>query len=994
MASFNIDVRCDLNKPVTVRHLDGMVFSQDVHANRIRVSGYRDGEPVDLSGGSVSANIIRADGATVVQTGTISNNVCSVVLPSSAYAVPGPIAIFVKHSTSAGPTTSTIAAITGYVYKSTTDTIVDPGSVVPNVNQLLAMIEDCEEATAACIAATAAAPVIDDTAGAGDTNKVWSADKAAGENSERMAGIAPTYSSSATYAVGAYVHHNGHLYRCTTAIPSGEAWNSAHWTLAAIGTDLKNVKNQLESTINVHAADGNKGIETFDIYSKFEHFGLNTDGSYMQTQKYRVSCEGHISFGRDIVVNVKTGFRWGYIPFSQGAAGSWSGWKTSEYTIPSGTEFVVQIARATENTSEIADVLEFVSAVTFRTEMDDRITALKSDADYMLPFFSKNITFVDGKNVYSNNGTIHDSDTYSYAELRVAMLAGSVFTGHSNASPSSNNGLAFYDEQGNYISGFNNTVAGSYNWEINGTIPENAFLVRISCRTAYKSEFYLRYSWNKANENIENAIAKLNDTENRVDVLESKMQNITIPELRNGSAGNVGNANSVSTLYIYPIDFTKDSIHIEYTGDASLADEYYWAYCKFLGATDGMTSQAAYADSSITKTTYNAAQTDFVTPNPFYDLPTANLVGYDHIMFFLFRKKNGSFVPLRIATDQYSFRMSYKDGSEVQSYRNTDAAETVHDLLHAKHAKGNTGARLTLLHFSDLHKDTSALARIMKEAKGFTYDDAICTGDMVSNTYEQISSWWDESVLTCIGNHDSASYSSSTGYNWTALSMANRSAYYIEPFESGWGITHTSGTSYYYKDYSDAKVRLIVMDAMLYSSGGAEATAQTSWLEGLLESAITNNLHVLIAIHAPHGGAMAKDCSFSRYGQGTMPTYQDCNTPQDVIDAVAEKISGGLKFAGYIVGHTHQDNIWDAEGDGTQLMYCITCAAVSNADQWKQSDQHRDDQNDAYNIVTIDTANTLVKIIRGGGANMDDHMRTRKAICFNYSTGEMVGEVL
>ena len=75
MASIHINVKCDLNKPVTVRHLDGMVFSQDVKANRIIVSAFRDGNPLDLSSGSVSANIIRADGATVVQTGTISNNV-------------------------------------------------------------------------------------------------------------------------------------------------------------------------------------------------------------------------------------------------------------------------------------------------------------------------------------------------------------------------------------------------------------------------------------------------------------------------------------------------------------------------------------------------------------------------------------------------------------------------------------------------------------------------------------------------------------------------------------------------------------------------------------------------------------------------------------------------------------------------------------------------------------------------------------------------------
>lgn len=322
-------------------------------------------------------------------------------------------------------------------------------------------------------------------------------------------------------------------------------------------------------------------------------------------------------------------------------------------------------------------------------------------------------------------------------------------------------------------------------------------------------------------------------------------------------------------------------------------------------------------------------------------------------------------------------------------------AEVKKYLNNARHICGGVVNPLTLLHFSDLHADAEAMNRIV--AKSADYDDMIdgmiCTGDIVANTYAQITSWWNEKIMTCIGNHDTASYSNGV-YNWTALNMANRDAYYIAPFESEWGIVHTSGTSYYYKDYIDQNVRLIVMDAMLYNDNGAEATAQTTWLSGLLSDATTNDLHVIIAIHAPHGGATAIECSFSKYNQVALPTYTDCNTPQIVIDTVANAIENGLHFIGYIVGHTHQDNIWDAESNGKQLMYCITCASVNYVGQWENSDQNRNINEDAFNLITIDTQNTLVKIIRGGGADIDDHMRTRKAICFNYSTGEMVGEVL
>lgn len=321
--------------------------------------------------------------------------------------------------------------------------------------------------------------------------------------------------------------------------------------------------------------------------------------------------------------------------------------------------------------------------------------------------------------------------------------------------------------------------------------------------------------------------------------------------------------------------------------------------------------------------------------------------------------------------------------------------EVKNNLLNAKHQKGNLNTTLTLLHFSDLHADTEALLRISNVINKLNnkINDAICTGDIVSNSAGEISSWWNPNILTCIGNHDSASYSEGS-YDWTALSMADRDAYYISPFKDNWSIIHTTGTSYYYKDYTTAKVRLIVLDSMLYTDNGAEATAQNTWLESLLTNAISNNLHVLIAIHSPHGGASVKNCSFSKYNQSAMPTNSDCNTPQSVIDIVATAITNGLHFIGYLVGHTHQDNIWDAENDGTQLMYCITCAAVRQTAQWQNSDQNRDLYTDAFNLITIDTQNTLIKLIRGGGANIDDHMRPRKALCINYSTGEIVGENL
>lgn len=61
--------------------------------------------------------------------------------------------------------------------------------------------------------------------------------------------MAPAYSPSATYAVGAYVNHNGAIYRCTTAITTAEAWTAGHWAAVPLGADLEGQVSDLKTQI-------------------------------------------------------------------------------------------------------------------------------------------------------------------------------------------------------------------------------------------------------------------------------------------------------------------------------------------------------------------------------------------------------------------------------------------------------------------------------------------------------------------------------------------------------------------------------------------------------------------------------------------------------------------------------------------------------------------------------------------------------------------------
>ena len=132
----------DLKQAVKVRYVDGNIFSMDNTGNIVGVNVYDGGSPVTLSG-YITVNVIRADGATVSFSGVVSGNKAYAVLPQSACSVPGVISIIIKLVS--GSDITTLAAVVANVYQSSTDTIVDPGTIIPSIETLIATINAAVE---------------------------------------------------------------------------------------------------------------------------------------------------------------------------------------------------------------------------------------------------------------------------------------------------------------------------------------------------------------------------------------------------------------------------------------------------------------------------------------------------------------------------------------------------------------------------------------------------------------------------------------------------------------------------------------------------------------------------------------------------------------------------------------------------------------------------------------------------------------------------------
>ena len=201
----------DLTGRLIVRYCPEIVFSKDNLSNRINVKLYV-GPNEYAGGGTVTATVIRSDGNTAPFSGSISGNVVSVTLIEACMDVPGQIQVFIRLTS--GNVKTTIFAGVFTASRTETDTIIDPGTIIPSITELINQIDAAIDSIPA-------------------------------DYSTLLGSVAGTYSASKTYAVGDYVWYNGQLYRCITAITTPEAWTAAHWTIAVIGDDVSSLKGAL-----------------------------------------------------------------------------------------------------------------------------------------------------------------------------------------------------------------------------------------------------------------------------------------------------------------------------------------------------------------------------------------------------------------------------------------------------------------------------------------------------------------------------------------------------------------------------------------------------------------------------------------------------------------------------------------------------------------------------------------------------------------------------
>lgn len=143
--------RVELDGDLVRERVGSLLATGDKLANRFGVAVYRDGESVSIADKALVGYFIRPEADTVVINGTTSGNTGYVELPQSCYTQEGAFSLALKLA--GGDVVQTVRLLDGRIALTQEGALVDPGSTVPTLDDILAQIDACEAATEAAVEA-------------------------------------------------------------------------------------------------------------------------------------------------------------------------------------------------------------------------------------------------------------------------------------------------------------------------------------------------------------------------------------------------------------------------------------------------------------------------------------------------------------------------------------------------------------------------------------------------------------------------------------------------------------------------------------------------------------------------------------------------------------------------------------------------------------------------------------------------------------------------
>ena len=298
---------------------------------------------------------------------------------------------------------------------------------------------------------------------------------------------------------------------------------------------------------------------------------------------------------------------------------------------------------------------------------------------------------------------------------------------------------------------------------------------------------------------------------------------------------------------------------------------------------------------------------------------------------------------------------------------------------------------LCLLHFSDIHGDEKRLGRVLDFAAYYReyIRDVLHTGDSLPFEGQGGSACLghlpgSEAILNVIGNHDVV-----TGENGPGFSMEESYHAYFAPYIENWGVVYEEGKTFYYKDYPENRIRLIVLDVI------HQTEAQLAWFTNVLRDSRENRYHVLIALHARAHWSLDSIAESAWDDKPVVPWYEDgdrdssaSSQPDNLSDSYAKAVDAfldeGGRFIAWIHGHVHFKMLATLSDHPRQLDIAVgTAAGAGFAWEFISARIEGTQSEDNFNILAADTETGMLRLLKVGVA-YDYCARHIDTCCYDY----------
>ena len=139
MQSITLEYSADILAGIGMTGMPSLFAMGDKLAHVLRVRVKAGGEPVDLTGWTVTASVVRQDQATVMMAGRTVGDAAEVTLEAPCYSQSGGFTLSVAIGRE--QQLITIFCGRGDVTRTRTDSLVDPGHTIPSVDEIIAQYE-------------------------------------------------------------------------------------------------------------------------------------------------------------------------------------------------------------------------------------------------------------------------------------------------------------------------------------------------------------------------------------------------------------------------------------------------------------------------------------------------------------------------------------------------------------------------------------------------------------------------------------------------------------------------------------------------------------------------------------------------------------------------------------------------------------------------------------------------------------------------------------